>query len=315
MIIIGHRGCFYETENTIKSYLKAFELGADGIEVDIQKTLDDKLVISHDINLKRVFGIDFDIRKNDFNSLNKNNLKDKIPTLEEVLQLVRDKNKFVDIEIKNREDFRFVLDLIKKFNYENLIVSSFYHKEIYEFKKIYKDIKFAYLYVHVPKSIKEYLNEVNYLKPNINYLVSDYKNYYDRIIPWVVNEDNEIELIKLYNPLGVITDFPERFKNKKKIENKYIQYLLKLIVKEESFYRENEIVLTLVNSLTDFTIENIKIDEKRIVIDKNYPFIWKVNEKIKIKIDKFSILDKLRFNIKEIGTVEFYLKEFIEYLS
>ncbi|MBC7195461.1 MAG: glycerophosphodiester phosphodiesterase, partial [Caldisericia bacterium] len=63
MIIIGHRGCIYEVENTLKSFSKAIEIGADGFEVDTQKTLDEKIVISHDENLKRVFGIDFNIRE------------------------------------------------------------------------------------------------------------------------------------------------------------------------------------------------------------------------------------------------------------
>lgn len=48
MKIIGHRGCIYKVENTIENFEEAFNLGADGIEVDVQKTNDGYIVVSHD---------------------------------------------------------------------------------------------------------------------------------------------------------------------------------------------------------------------------------------------------------------------------
>jgi Glycerophosphoryl diester phosphodiesterase len=58
MKVLGHRGCKYEVENTIKSFESAFELGADGVELDTQMTKDGVVVVSHDENLKRVFGVE-----------------------------------------------------------------------------------------------------------------------------------------------------------------------------------------------------------------------------------------------------------------
>ncbi|MFD0768984.1 glycerophosphodiester phosphodiesterase [Bacillus sp. CGMCC 1.60114] len=40
-------------ENTMTSYRKAYELGADMIETDVQMTKDGKLVIMHDYNVDR----------------------------------------------------------------------------------------------------------------------------------------------------------------------------------------------------------------------------------------------------------------------
>ena len=49
IIILGHRGApVYERENTISSFKKAIELGADGIELDLQKSKDNYLFIYHD---------------------------------------------------------------------------------------------------------------------------------------------------------------------------------------------------------------------------------------------------------------------------
>ena len=45
----AHRGASaYAPENTMSAFKKAFEIGANGIELDLQKTKDDKIVIFHD---------------------------------------------------------------------------------------------------------------------------------------------------------------------------------------------------------------------------------------------------------------------------
>lgn len=49
MIIQGHRGCRgILPENTIASFIKAIELGVDGIELDVVVTKDKKLLVSHE---------------------------------------------------------------------------------------------------------------------------------------------------------------------------------------------------------------------------------------------------------------------------
>lgn len=45
----AHRGASsYAPENTMSSFKKAFQLGSNGIELDLQKTKDGKLVIFYD---------------------------------------------------------------------------------------------------------------------------------------------------------------------------------------------------------------------------------------------------------------------------
>ncbi|MGB9749303.1 MAG: glycerophosphodiester phosphodiesterase [Caldisericia bacterium] len=320
MKIIGHRGCFYETENTIKSFLKAFELGADGIEIDIQSTLDKFLVVSHDSNLKRLTGIDFDINKKNYSELFKMRVKkEKIPLLLEVLELAKEKNKSVDIEVKNPNDFYSVCELVSKFNYEETIISSFFHKELYNNKKNFYKIRFAYLYSHEPKNIYDYLNEVDFLKPNINYLTEDYKKFSERVIPWIVNEVKDFKYIKEFNLWGVITDFPEKLKNfldnKETQENIFINFLMKSIIKEESNINKDFLKLNLRNIFSNIVINEIKINDKMIFLDRNFPIFWNINDKITIKLQKFSLEDKITFNIKDFGIFEIEIKELIKNLS
>ena len=82
---VGHRGAkAYETENTIESFRKAIELGANAIEFDLQQTFDHMLVVSHDDNLKRVFGQDISIEGSLLRDL-KALTGEKMPTFQEAL--------------------------------------------------------------------------------------------------------------------------------------------------------------------------------------------------------------------------------------
>jgi len=62
MKIIAHRsGPVNFPEQTIDSALEALSFGADIIEIDVRFTADKQLAVSHDLNLKRVFGVDFEV--------------------------------------------------------------------------------------------------------------------------------------------------------------------------------------------------------------------------------------------------------------
>ncbi len=53
-LIIGHRGASaYAPENTLAAFGLAVDLGADGIELDVQLTADGRLVIIHDLDVAR----------------------------------------------------------------------------------------------------------------------------------------------------------------------------------------------------------------------------------------------------------------------
>lgn len=58
-LTIGHRGASaHATENTLKAFSLATELGAELWELDTQLTSDGVCVVSHDGHLQRVFGVD-----------------------------------------------------------------------------------------------------------------------------------------------------------------------------------------------------------------------------------------------------------------
>ena len=62
--VFAHRGASgYTFENSMEAFELARELGADGIEIDIQTTLDEQLYVIHDLNLRRLAGINKNINE------------------------------------------------------------------------------------------------------------------------------------------------------------------------------------------------------------------------------------------------------------
>ena len=98
-LVWGHRGASgYAPENTMAAFEKAVEMGADGIELDVQLTKDGELVVIHDETIDRVsdgsgWVKDFTyakLIKHNFNRTHPEYEHAQIPTLEETL--MRKKN-------------------------------------------------------------------------------------------------------------------------------------------------------------------------------------------------------------------------------
>ena len=106
---IAHRGASaVAPENTMAAFEKAFELGADGVECDVQLSKDGVPVLLHDYTLERTtnsagFVIDkkcAKLEKIDAGSWFSKKFKgERIPTLEALLRYSRDKL-LVNIELK-----------------------------------------------------------------------------------------------------------------------------------------------------------------------------------------------------------------------
>ena len=129
LIVLGHRGYFKDAkENTLKAYESAVKKGADGIELDVHLTKDDKLVVIHVFNAKRVWDVDLEIESSTLDEIKA--ISEEIPTLCEVFSAMG--NIYYDIELKG--GFHFRKELAYKVNEElekhkefrdRIIVSSF----------------------------------------------------------------------------------------------------------------------------------------------------------------------------------------------
>ncbi|MBO5772641.1 MAG: glycerophosphodiester phosphodiesterase [Clostridia bacterium] len=99
----AHRGLFDNVnvpENSILAFEKAVERGF-GMEFDVQMTKDQVLVVFHDDNMKRMTGLDKDIRETTWEEIKHLTLLDtdqKIPTLAEVLKVCKSQPLVVEIK-------------------------------------------------------------------------------------------------------------------------------------------------------------------------------------------------------------------------
>ena len=101
-IVLGHRGApKYFRENTIESFKEAINQGVDGIELDVQKTLDKQVLIHHN---KYLIDNKTKIKNVKIKNIQKIQNKNKLNYLKELKQIIYD-IKILNIEIKSDSIF------------------------------------------------------------------------------------------------------------------------------------------------------------------------------------------------------------------
>lgn len=147
-LFIAHRGLHNDIypENSIGAFTNAINNNY-GIELDVHKTKDDKLVVFHDDSLLRMCGVNQYIEKCTYDELQKFYLKNtnyKIPLFEDVLKLVDGKVVLI-IEVKDQKLTQYkkvselVAEMLKNYNGEFLI-ESFNPMVLYWFRRNCPDI-------------------------------------------------------------------------------------------------------------------------------------------------------------------------------
>lgn len=232
--IFAHRGFSgYYPENTMLAFKKAIEIGVDGIELDVQLTKDNTVVIIHDETIDRttngnglVNSYTYDELKKFDASFNFNNFGfNRIPTLEEYFLLVKDLDIITNIELKTSvyeylgiEDS--VLELIKKYNLEDkVIISSFNHFSILRMKKLAPQIKCGFLsedwIIDAGKYTFSY--QIECYHPRFNNLIpeviEELKKFNIEINTWTVNDERDMLYLKEKGIDSIITNFPDMAKN------------------------------------------------------------------------------------------------------
>lgn len=317
MLILGHRGCAYYPENTLKSFEEALNF-ADGVELDVQKTRDGVLVVSHDENLMRLTGIDINIRNSNFSEIKNIKIQNEnIATLEEALELVRDKNKFVDVEVKNPLDFVDVYKVIQKFNLKDCIISSFWHEGLYNLKLKYTNLKIAFLYVHQPRidELNFYVRISDFIKPNFLYIDDIYEGSFSKLIPWTVNEIDKARYFKEKGVFALITDFPDKILeglkggDKMVFSNPYLSYFIQMIDRSSIRKDEDSFYFEAINYIMPLHIEEINVEGGSIELSKNIPFEWTQGERVSFRIKKEKEDPRIKIRVREVGEVSFTLKD------
>lgn len=227
----AHRGASgYYPENTMSSFEEAVKQKADGIELDVHLSKDGYLVVCHDETLNRTTNGKGFIKQYDLYELkqldagswfDKRFKGEKIPLLEEAIDLVKRSNMELNIEIKAGSIFypgieEKVLKMIDKYGVRNkVIISSFDHYSLVKIKNLDKDIKTGILYTEALYKPINYMKTTgaNALHPNYITLTKDVVEEAHSlgidINTYTVNIEEHIRLIKSMNVNAIITNYPD----------------------------------------------------------------------------------------------------------
>lgn len=183
-LIIGHRGASaHAPENTLGAFQMAIDAGADGVEFDVQLAKDGVPVVIHDATLKRTGGrkdavadltskelgkIDVGswFNKKYPNRANAEFAKETVPTLAQVLRLLKSTDGLIYIELKAADtDYRdlakAVCDVIRdSARLPRIIVKSFKLAAIPEIRHHLPQVQTAALFA---PQILDYLRRRKYI--------------------------------------------------------------------------------------------------------------------------------------------------------
>ena len=235
MQIWAHRGASaYAPENTLEAFKLAVIMGADGVELDVQLTKDNKLVVIHDEYIDRVsdgsgFVRDFtllELRKYNFNKTYFKCPYASIPTLEEVLYLIKGTGLCINIELKTGIWFYKGIEerTVKEVNNmkmgDNVWYSSFNHSSALEIKRYAPQAKIGLLYMDgiiEPYKYGKLLGAEALHPAFYNLKYPDYmmkcKEMGLKVHAWTVDNLEDVLWCRQNEVDAVITNDPETIKN------------------------------------------------------------------------------------------------------
>jgi glycerophosphoryl diester phosphodiesterase len=225
MLILGHKG--YSAKyppNTLLSFKKTIEYGADGVELDVWLTSDKKVVIAHDRNIEKITGADVDIKKPSYKELEDYTIEgEPIPLLEEVYEALPE-NAIINVEIKDVDAVKGSLKIAKKYNaLDRTLFSSFNMQALKKLREISKEARIGILVgelnevftipAHIYSLKAYYLNIPHQISGvgefTARALIHFYRLFGVRVALWTPNSPDDLKLFEgLYEM--VITDEVEK---------------------------------------------------------------------------------------------------------
>lgn len=226
--IFAHRGASgYKFENSMDAFKKALELGANGIEIDVQQTSDGELYVIHDTNLKRLTGVNrlvSELSSTDLQRLTIGKpfwrlfLRKPIPTFQFIIDWANMYNMPLNVELK--ESFLANDASLQKMLPHLLLpvgshISSFHDELLRMVKRIRPDIETALL---ITKTFDfEKLSEY----PHIDSIHAHKKYYHRRLLQSCMQHGKDVRFYAIEgdepflqhpHPVvkGWITDYPDR---------------------------------------------------------------------------------------------------------
>ncbi len=228
-VIIGHRGAAgLAAENTLSSFGEALAWHCPMIELDVHRSTDaggvEHLLVIHDSKLNRTTNgkgklEDFDA---DYLRTLDAGAGQQIPLLEEVMDLLLEHQAntgttvALNIELKGAHTAQPVARFIKRFPTWPMLVSSFDHDELRQFRSLDQSTAVAPLYDRFAPDWRDTAAELSAVAVNIATRVANparvtaMRDAGYMVFVYTVNDEKEARTLQNMGASGVFTDRPDR---------------------------------------------------------------------------------------------------------
>lgn len=217
-------------ENTMLAFAKALEAGADGIELDVHFSKDGEIVIIHDELVDRTTdgtGLVADMTLAQLKELDASaGYKgiygiNRIPTLQEYFEFVKDKDIITNIELKTGINpypgiEEKTLEMIDAYGLrDRIIISSFNHYSVKRFKELAPDVVCGFLEESWIIDMADYAKAhgVECLHPIFPAVTDEYAKAAREaglmINVWTVNTREDMEQMIARGVHGIIGNYPD----------------------------------------------------------------------------------------------------------
>jgi len=227
MVVCGHRGASgWAPENTLAAFAKAMEMGCDYSELDVRLSKEGVVVLSHDDSLRRTTSQPGAIRDYTLAELQQFDAGswfgqefrgEKIPTLQQVMRLVKGKMK-LNIEVKitraEPEIAQKVIDVIRLEGFEReCMITSFDQATIEKVAALAPDLPTGLIFSE--KDTADVMAgrwpilSVRYSAVNADF-VAKARKAGKAIHVWTVNDEKKMRELFSLKVDGIITNYPDR---------------------------------------------------------------------------------------------------------
>lgn len=222
-MIISHRGSPLKyPEHSFAGYSDAIKKGSKFIEQDIVLSKDNKLVVSHDNNLKRTMNKNINISDTRYSTLKKYKQKngEMLHTVEQIFTKYKNKiNYVIETKYSSKRDFtmeKSLIKAIKKHKLENhVILQSFDLKSLNYMHKNLKNVpemlliksdnkdKAVQSIKNAPTNVKIITLPDNFITPQFVRLIKDKKKL---AMAYTLNDANKLKQAKNNRLQGMFTN-------------------------------------------------------------------------------------------------------------
>ena len=240
VLIIAHRGYAREgVENSIEALEGAAKAGADYVEVDILLTKDNKFVVMHDFNLKRLAGIKKKVKDMNFDevvglTIRQGDFVSHIPSFEEFVKRAKELNMKLLVELKPHggepENYaELFINEMKRLNVDRTYKAMSGNLEIMEeIETLAPEIETGHIIalqfgVFADENVDFFVIEDFTFNDILN---NDAKEKGKDIFVWTINDSETITKYLHKSVEGIITDYPDLVAEE--IENEDDDYFEKL---------------------------------------------------------------------------------------